>query len=78
MMSEWISVEDRVPDDGEIVTIYGTPKLADQKKVWGGVVFGKGKFWDFDVVATLTIGNLADFIEISDVTHWQPLPQPPK
>ena len=66
-MSEWISVEDRLPDeigqyfayatyDGMSVMEWRTPELNDDLQWWDGY------------------GNPTS----TTVTHWMPLPGPPK
>jgi hypothetical protein len=64
-MSEWISVKDRLPEDGvHVITLYT------------GVVqhhtyaLAEGKWFP----------DCMDGIEADqhDFTHWQPLPEPPK
>ena len=59
---KWISVKDRLPDDCVEVLVYDTDC---------GIVIG---WYDKE------IGDFAaDFISPLDaVTHWQPLPEPPK
>ena len=58
----WISVEDRLPDDCVEVLIHDT---------YCGVLIG----WHNkkDNVFTCEFAN-----QLDDVTHWQPLPDPPK
>ena len=61
-MSEWISVEDRWPSDGElvIVDLYGDSTIAWYSSKTGSFLSEpKG----------LSIGS---------VRHWMPLPEPPK
>ena len=60
-MSEWISVEDRLPEVGDSTYIAAC----------GNVVVGELLF-----VAGVWVGVTAD--QVTDVTHWQPLPEPPK
>ena len=56
-MSEWISVEDRLPDAGRVI-VYSPDSL--------------------DETMTCRIMDYS-FVRIStDVTHWMPLPEPPK
>lgn len=62
---EWISVEDRLPDkDGEYLT-------------WDGLIYFL--IW-FN--ASLGLWNVSEGGDISsairDITHWMPLPEPPK
>lgn len=61
-MNEWISVEDRLPEG------MGTVLIAHN----GGVSFGwfNGAYW--------TRGAATKHKPIKTVTHWMPLPEPPK
>lgn len=61
-MSEWISVDDRLPEDGDEILMWS--------EVFHGVVLGDrsdGEWW-----------NESDIITTAKITHWQPLPEPPK
>ena len=62
-MGEWISVEDRLPEKGQVVLAFG------KKSASTGQYRGferERKFWRWK-------GNT-----IRVVTHWMPLPEPPK
>lgn len=62
---EWISVRDRLPDEGENVLCY----YVDDRWGWGMRVDHRVK------------GSIHFFHGISyaqDVTYWMPLPKPPK
>jgi hypothetical protein len=62
-MSEWISVKDRVPEDClEKVLIHVVPKI-------GRPYVAVDCFGGFFVI---------DGIDGEDITHWMPLPDPPK
>ena len=68
-MAEWISVKDRLPEDGSIVLCY------HQSGYGGGIMFTaqftdwRGREYDWAV----TYGG-----HFSNITHWQPLPSPPE
>jgi len=71
-MDKWISVKDRLPEvydgvlvtDGEIVTAAERHDFFDSGIGWTGHRFGGHEWqWDFDD---------------SFITHWMPLPEPPK
>lgn len=64
----WVSVEDSIPDIGEEFNL-----VQDIQDGLGGPVVTCGE-WNpiskrFEYIGT--------DVEISNVTHWQPLPQPP-
>ena len=62
-MSEWISVKDRMPEEGVDVLVYGYIYL-DRKGVDVDFVDGEsGNFFYYDD---------------GGVTHWRPLPEPPE
>lgn len=63
-MSEWISVEDRLPDQGQPV-IYWFSLL--------GVFAGKFERLNGTNLFSGERGFLGD-----EVTHWMPLPEPPE
>lgn len=75
---DWIDVKNQLPDERQMVTVYGIPSGTKTQKVWGGVVFSNGDFYDFDIVFSHPkIGNVAEFVKMEGVTHWMPLPPPP-
>lgn len=62
----WISVNDRMPDNGQDVLVY----MAD----WGesritGCNYYNGVWYDCIMNGVVVIPN---------ITHWMPLPEPPK
>ena len=59
-VQEWISVEDRLPKEDEIVII-----CTDKNFIYAGELIGDTWFLDNDSWT-------------ATVTHWMPLPQPPK
>ncbi len=61
-MSEWISVKDRVPEEGERVLVYN-PTCSEKHRVDIEYRFDRN-FWESDGV-------------YSYITHWMPLPEPP-
>lgn len=73
-MSEWINVEDRLPDHNEIVLVFDEI----------GSVISMAKFRQFDEPINFDdqdcwyVMNI-DNLEIDyQVTHWMPLPKPPE
>ena len=59
-VQEWISVEDELPEDDEVVII-----CTDKNFVYAGELIGDTWFLDNDSWT-------------ATVTHWMPLPNPPK
>ena len=59
---EWISVEDRLPEEREHVIVFGEDGLVGE--AWHKK---EGLFWWMD-----------DRDGIAAATHWMPLPEPPK
>ena len=65
-MSEWISVKDRLPEtSGRYLTYATTPD-------------GSGSFTKDYKVLTFFVGEISWVCANSIVTHWMPLPEPPK
>lgn len=87
-MSEWISVEDRLPEIGDWVLLFvyrGTwldSNGSDYGKhccCVGGYKGPRGKdegWRDNDIPTWNQFGP--DYYTSNDVTHWMPLPEPPK
>lgn len=63
-VQEWISVTERLPDKGEIVLACG--KRHATSGMFQGALRNNPKLWNWK-------GNT-----LKEVTHWMPLPQPPK
>lgn len=91
-MSEWISVKDRLPDDEEqdahgvlihmeVVETYG--KHNERKTKWHDIFVG---YYDSGEWQTSYCYGCEDVSkaferfpnETYEVTHWMPLPEPPK
>ena len=71
-MSEWISCSERLPD--------GAQRVLVNTKYCGRLVCGlSGNYDDNDNFIPRRWGciNEIDF-ELNEVTHWMPLPPPPK
>ena len=81
-VQEWISVDDRLPEkDGAcLVTTNGVSGLQNVKTRW----FAKdGEMVDaYDLAGQKDVWYLYDsecgYVSINSVTHWMPLPEPPK
>lgn len=61
---DWISVKDEMPTKGEKVILWGLDRYFGWSRMWIDVYVGSEK-WE-----------IADSRDI--VTHWMPLPKPPK
>jgi hypothetical protein len=71
--SQWISVEDRLPEEGLEVLIFGKV-LNDISKVLGvRARFNGDQEWKY----TWESDDIHVYTQ-DDVTHWQPLPERPK
>lgn len=62
-VQEWISVKDRLPEEGECVIVY------DTREDYIGM-------WEFSGVAWYN--DDYNPLGIDEVTHWMPLPDAPK
>lgn len=67
---EWINVKDRLPDDMENVLVF-TEGCIDVGHLTKGR-FGLAR-WETD-----SLDEWGDREILKDVTHWMPLPEPPK
>ena len=64
-VQEWISANDRLPEHGGVVLCF--------------MKFGEQRILQWDEVSSWWIGyGHGDDWQKTDVTHWQPMPQPPK
>lgn len=66
MIGEWISVKDRLPEDGQEILIYVTVPGNMPIQV-ATCIDGDGELW---LDSGYSFGD--------DVTHWMELPEPPK
>ena len=67
-MSEWISVKEKLPDIGKFVLCYS-------RHEWIGVA---RRFDDVEDCPFEWIDEYANYVPQNCVTHWMPLPLPPK
>lgn len=80
-MSDWISVEDRLPElsqwfgEVEVLIAVLAPNGVDKFVTTGSLMDAEHMRWE-----VADVDAYGDHIEYwnSDVTHWQPLPSPPK
>lgn len=64
-VQEWISVKDRLPENGDVVLCF--------------MEFGEQRILQWDSVSSWWLGyGHGDDWQKADVTHWMPLPKPPK
>ncbi len=88
-MSEWIIVKDRFPEDNQLVLLYAkNPYGTDDIYVGyrGRTKFPDGTFGEYEWVAQYPISSTGCVIDEHEnlymkprkVTHWMPLPEPPK
>lgn len=75
---EWIPVTERLPE-------VGTDCLVWMRPSWAKAPFAQVDRWDEQhecpvewSTATIPIGPGWDGAEFDDVSHWMPLPHPPK
>jgi hypothetical protein len=64
----WISVEDELPEDGQIVLCFGIGKIASMS------MYGDGIFVRY-IDHIPSDRNITIYYD--KVSHWQPLPKPP-
>jgi hypothetical protein len=71
--NKWISVKDRLPEDGENVLVYNDDNSEDFIPYFTG--YFHGGMW----YSSYALYEEENFLEVpSIVTHWMPLPEPPK
>ena len=64
-VQEWISVDDRLPEKGEEVLVF------DTRENWTGFAWLRPD-------ETWTALGFDFPFDLGEVTHWMPLPEPPK
>ena len=71
-MSEWISVKDKLPKSNKYNRLIAFRDDGDGDGfIDCDVTYFKGKFYKFNY-------QYEENLLINDVTHWMPLPEPPK
>lgn len=71
-MSKWIKCSSRVPVDARDVTVYSKENGVVNGYYWSGMHWGK------DVTPSWFISCGTHEGKADDITHWMPLPEPPK
>lgn len=70
----WISCEDRLPSENTLVLCYARSTTGEGNSYFLGAIV-HGEFWFLKVN---DIGHVSCPVLHWEVTHWQPLPEPPK
>lgn len=70
----WISCEDRLPKENILVLCYARSTTGEGNSCFLGAIV-HGEFWFLQVNV---IGHVSFPVLHWEVTHWQPLPEPPK
>lgn len=65
-IGEWISVKDRLPEEGKFVLVTGN--LYPNKHVGGTMAVSR----------RIDVTYWSGFGRTGNITHWMPLPEPPK
>lgn len=75
---EWISVKDKLPKQGKNVLIYwknsANKRFIDVACIWKGKTYNYNGGWHFSYCDI----DGSNMLDDSQVTHWMPLPKPPK
>lgn len=72
VMPAWVSAADRLPDDGKEVLCWYRNTDGGRAVVCGRYSLRISPHWETD------IDNNEEYIPVEEVTHWMPLPKPPK
>ena len=77
-MSDWIRVEDGLPNPHQSVLAFRPENNAGEDQIW--YAYHSGGKWiddanDYDDLENLPFGGESSRLK---VTHWMPLPEPPK
>ena len=73
-IDSWISCEDRLPGENTLVLCYARSTTGEGNQYFIGAI-AHGEFWFLKVY---DIGRVSHPVHYWEVTHWQPLPKPPK
>lgn len=69
-MSEWISVEDRLPELGVLVLIFNPATYETMHTAKLTILDAEDYYWFSE--------SNDDYLDIKYTPYWQPLPEPPK
>lgn len=70
----WISCKDRLPGENTLVLCYARSTTGEGNQYFIGAIAHR-EFWFLKVY---DIGRVSHPVHYWEVTHWQPLPEPPK
>lgn len=73
-IDSWISCKDRLPSENTLVLCYARSTTGEGNQYFIGAI-AHGEFWFLKVY---DIGRVSHPVHYWEVTHWQPLPKPPK
>ena len=73
-VNRWISVGDKLPENNKLVLCYAQSTTGEGNSYFLGAIV-HGEFWFLKVN---DIGHVSYPVLHWEVTHWQPLPEPPK
>ena len=80
-MSDWISVEDRLPVKFNHLrtqtVLLWCPQQPNMPYILGYGLMVAGVNYPFEIKAWKCIDSACDII-YGEITHWQPLPKPPR
>ena len=77
-MSEWISVKERQPEPNTEVTVYSSEIAATDAFLQGIIKFTPGVRRGYYLAGILQKWRVIGVNGVCEVTHWMPLPDPPK
>ncbi len=78
-MSEWISIRDKLPQEGIYVLVYGDMGGSDPRPI--SIARHDKGVWEMmtneSQCNAVTCGNLTWYMEGNEITHWMELPRLP-